>query len=211
MTAEVTEIGVERFGAGDGKKDRTERDKSDGADRAEEKQNGRAAPERALRQRHQGERPTLPVVVGAQQDQHIFERDDDDQRPKDQREDAEHGRGRHFTARGRGNDRFAEGIEWAGTDVAVDDADAADCKRPKAGGVTNVVARAGAQVAPLGSGKTKHHGGSIRPWPAPNAALQYAQGWGFYTRPTPESSGRVNRWNWIRHAHIAGPWYRLSM
>ena len=48
------------------------------------------APDRARSERHQRERAALAVVVGAQQDQHVFQRDDDDQRPQDQRHDAEH-------------------------------------------------------------------------------------------------------------------------
>jgi hypothetical protein len=54
------------------------------ADRAEQHQQRRAAPERALRQRHEGERAALAIVVGTQQDQDVFQRDDDDQRPEDQ-------------------------------------------------------------------------------------------------------------------------------
>src|SRR6185295_19078484 len=54
-------------------------------------------------------------------------------------------------------DGFAEGIERAGADVAVDDADAAERESPEAGGRASVAARADAQVAPLGSRKTKHH------------------------------------------------------
>ena len=42
-------------------------------------------------QRHQRERAALPVVVGAQQDHDVFQRDDDEQRPQDQRHHAEHG------------------------------------------------------------------------------------------------------------------------
>ena len=70
--------------------------------------------------------PPSPVIVGAQQDQHVFERDDDDQRPEDEREHAEHGLARRRVppADGRG-DRFAQRIERARADVAVDDADAA--------------------------------------------------------------------------------------
>ena len=62
------------------------------ADRAEQKQHRRRTPERALGQRHQGERAALPVVVGAQQDQHVLERDDDDQRPRSRQRSL---RGRH--------------------------------------------------------------------------------------------------------------------
>ena len=51
---------------------------------------GGAPAERARRQRRQRQRAAFAVVVGAQQDEHVFDRDDDDQRPQDQREHAEH-------------------------------------------------------------------------------------------------------------------------
>ena len=40
---------------------------------------------------------------------------------------------RHLAAGRRGDDRFAEGVERAGADVAIDDADAADGEGPEAG------------------------------------------------------------------------------
>ena len=81
----------------------------------------------ALRQRHQRQRPAFAVVVGAQQDQHVFQRHHDDQRPQDQAEHAEHGlrRGVDRAAAGR-HHRFAQRVERAGADVAIDDADAAE-------------------------------------------------------------------------------------
>ena len=90
--------------------------------------------ERALRQRHQRQRAALAVVVGAQQDHDVFERDDDDQRPEDQRQDAEHRLARRRAAGAdRGQHRLAKRVERAGADVAVDDADAAERQRPEAG------------------------------------------------------------------------------
>ena len=50
----------------------------------------RAPAERAKRERRERERAALAVVVGAQQNQDVFEGDDDDQRPHDQRQHAEH-------------------------------------------------------------------------------------------------------------------------
>ena len=47
-------------------------------------------PERARGERGQRQRSALAVVVGAQQQQHVFDRDHDDQRPQDQRQHAEH-------------------------------------------------------------------------------------------------------------------------
>ncbi len=94
----------------------------------------RALPMRALRQRHQRERAALAVVVGAQQDDDVFQRDDDDQRPEDQRQHAEH-RARASACRRRRPRRPPprEGVERAGADVAIDDADAAEGEHPEAG------------------------------------------------------------------------------
>src|SRR5262245_5476643 len=102
------------------------------ADDAAQHDRAAATAERALRQRHQGERAALALVVGPQQDQHVFERDGDDQRPEDQREHAEHRftRRRAVVADG-GGDRLTERVERAGTDVAVDDPDAADGESPE--------------------------------------------------------------------------------
>jgi hypothetical protein len=83
--------------------------------------------DRALRQRHQGQRAALAVVVRAKQDQHIFQRHHDNQRPQDQRDhpkdclrfdDAGGPAGR--------NHGFPQRVERAGADIAIDDADAAD-------------------------------------------------------------------------------------
>ena len=43
-----------------------------------------------LPQRHQRQRAALPVVVGAQQQQDVFRCDDDEERPKNQRQNAKH-------------------------------------------------------------------------------------------------------------------------
>ena len=88
---------------------------------------------RALRQRHQRQRAALAVVVGAQQDHDVFERDDDDQRPEDQRQHAEHRVSLGaLPAPTAADDRFAQRVERARADVAVDDADAAERQRPEA-------------------------------------------------------------------------------
>ena len=44
---------------------------------------------RSLGQRHQGQDAAFALVVGAHHEEHVFDGDDDDQRPEDQREDAE--------------------------------------------------------------------------------------------------------------------------
>ena len=78
-------------------------EKHRGADHADDEDKCGAAAERARRQRRERQRAALPVIVGAQQDQHVFHRHGDDQRPDDERQHAEHdGCGRR---RGRGSRR----------------------------------------------------------------------------------------------------------
>ena len=60
-----------------------------GGDDAEKDQVVPAAPERPLGQRHERERAALAVVVGADEDDDVFDRHHEDQRPEDQRQDAE--------------------------------------------------------------------------------------------------------------------------
>ena len=97
--------------------------------------------ERARGQRHQRQRAAFAVVVGAQQDQHVFGGDDQEQRPDDQRQDAEHHRlARRIAGPDRRQHRLAQRVERAGADVAVDDADAAERERPEAGLDRRIVA-----------------------------------------------------------------------
>jgi hypothetical protein len=81
---------------------------------------------------HQCERSAFPVVVGAEQDNHVLHRDDEDQRPDDEREDAENRlfSNRPLAAAGR-QYRFTKGIERARADVAIDDTDRAKHQRQK--------------------------------------------------------------------------------
>ena len=88
---------------------------------------------RALRQRHQRERAAFAVVVGAQQEEDVFQRDDERQRPEDQRQDAEDFGLVTAPPCCRGARRLAKGVERAGADVAVDDTDAPDGERPESG------------------------------------------------------------------------------
>ncbi|MCY1309676.1 hypothetical protein D9M70_597940 [compost metagenome] len=78
-------------------------------------------------QRQQRERAALPLIVGAQQKQHIFDRDDDRQRPDHQRDQADDLDIGHAVARDRAQ-RFAKGIERAGADIAIDDPDGAEAE-----------------------------------------------------------------------------------
>jgi len=69
------------------------------------------------------------TVVGARDQQDVFDRDDDDEGPEHEREHAEHG---VVDARqtGGGGDRFAQRVDRAGAYVAIDDAQRADDQRP---------------------------------------------------------------------------------
>jgi hypothetical protein len=103
-----------------------------GADDAEQDDGEALAADRAIGERHQRKRAAFAVIVGAEQDQHVFDGDDQDQRPDDQREDAEdHRLERSLAAARRGMHGFAHGIEWARADVAIDDADAAERQPPE--------------------------------------------------------------------------------
>ena len=69
-------------------------------------------------ERQQREDAALAVIVGAHDEDRVFDRDDDDQRPEDQRHDAEHGFRRHLPGRTGGFGGDVEGIERARADVA---------------------------------------------------------------------------------------------
>ena len=68
-------------------------------------------------QRHQGEHAALAAIVGAHHDDDVFQGDDDDQRPGDQRQDAEHVLGRRLQP-GELAEALLDGVERAGADVA---------------------------------------------------------------------------------------------
>ena len=104
-------------------------EKHRGADDADDEDERGTPPERAAGQRCERERTALPVIVGAQQDQHVFQRHGDDQRPQDQRQHAEHGVTSNRLVMARRNRRLAKGVKRAGTDIAIDDADAAERQR----------------------------------------------------------------------------------
>jgi hypothetical protein len=98
-----------------------------GANQPEQENKRGSSPQRPGRERSQRECTTLPVVVRAQQQHDIFERDDNDQRPQDQRQHAEDGITRE---RPGCVDRLAKGVQRAGTDVAIDDPYTAERERP---------------------------------------------------------------------------------
>jgi len=59
-----------------------------GADDAEHDDDKALAAERAIGKRHQGECAAFAVVVGTEQDKHVFDGDDEEERPDDERQNA---------------------------------------------------------------------------------------------------------------------------
>src|SRR5262245_55434462 len=105
-----------------------------GADDAAQYDGTRALTQGTLGQRHQRERAAFPFIVGPQQDDDVFQRDDENERPNDQRENSEHGDlVRGISRSDRCDHGFAHRIKGARTDVAVDDADRPQCERPETG------------------------------------------------------------------------------
>ena len=101
-------------------------------DDTEHRDQRRRAPEALLGERHQGQRAALTAVVGAGEDQHVFDRHDDDQGPEDEREDAQHTGGRDASVTARGDPhRLAKGVEGARADIAIDDTDGPDSQSPE--------------------------------------------------------------------------------
>ncbi len=80
-------------------------------------------------ERHQRQNAALPVIVGAHDHGDIFDRGGDQQRPDDQREHADRRRRRGAS---RPFERGFQGVERAGADVAVDDAERAQHQRVEA-------------------------------------------------------------------------------
>ena len=82
----------------------------------------------ALHQRHQREDASLALIVGLDDDEVILDGDDDDKRPEDERQDAEH------VARGDGDrvlsvEGFAQRVQGTGADVAIHHAQRAERER----------------------------------------------------------------------------------
>ena len=80
-------------------------------------------------QSEQRQDAALAVVVGAHDQDRVFDGDDDDQRPEDQRHDAEHRFRRNLSVGTCGLCGDAERIERARADVAEDDAHAGKRRR----------------------------------------------------------------------------------
>lgn len=74
--------------------------------------------------------PALAPVVGAQKEEDVFHRDDQDQRPDQQGQDAQH-LGLPRNRRPGGAQGLAEGIDRRGADIAIDHPDRAKAQRGK--------------------------------------------------------------------------------
>ena len=80
-------------------------------------------------QREQRQNAALAVIVGAHDQDRVFDRDDDDQRPEDQRHDAEHRLRRDVSGRTGGLRGDVERIERARSDIAEHDPHAGERRR----------------------------------------------------------------------------------
>ena len=77
-------------------------------------------------ERHQRQDPTLAIVVRAHHEKAVLEGDRDDERPQDQREDADGGLGGKLSTDGL-DDRL-QGVERTRPEVAIDDAERGECR-----------------------------------------------------------------------------------
>ena len=98
--------------------------------------------------------PPSPLLSARSSTSTYLMRDDDDQRPQDHRQHAEHRVARDRTGLGRRHRRHAEGVERACADVAIDHADAAERQRPETGswtGPRSTAGLAGGEASPATS------------------------------------------------------------
>src|SRR5215467_3077992 len=104
------------------------------ADHADNEDESCTPPKRPGCQRSERESATLSIVIGAQQDEDVFESHRYDERPDDQGEDAKHNASANYvittTCRNR---RLAERVERTSADVAVDNTDTSQRQRQKPG------------------------------------------------------------------------------
>ena len=80
------------------------------------------------RQRGQRHDAAFAPVVGPENQQHVFERDDHHQAPEDDRDSADEVRRIQWNPGCRAED-FLHGVQRAGADVAVNHAQGAQCER----------------------------------------------------------------------------------
>ena len=107
---------------GEGRCDHGVTQKQRGTDQAENHQNGGVRRMLLLQKGQQRQRAAFAIIVGAQQEKHVFDRHDHDQCPDDQRGQADDFLA-HQTVVGDRLQRFTKGVKRAGADVAVNDTD----------------------------------------------------------------------------------------
>ncbi len=101
----------------------------------------------ALHQRQQRQGAALALVVGAQQDQDVFHRHHQHQRPDDQRQDAQHILALDAAMAGAGGmHRLAEGIKRRGADIAIDHANGGQRQRKQPGALMGLQIMVGVMV-----------------------------------------------------------------
>ena len=133
----------------------------------------------------ESEDATFSVVVGAHDEHQVLDRDHGDQRPQDQREDAEHvGVGdREFVA---GTfEGLTQRVERAGADVAVDDAERAEGEA--AGAAEIGTARPSRLCGHDGSGVS-----ASAARPASTSAARMSRSWSRSRRRSGSSTGQSN-------------------
>ena len=124
---------LDRGEDGDGRRDHGIAKKHRSSDHAEAQDRDCPVAQRSRRERGQRQRSALPVVIGAQEDQHVFERDDDNQRPQNERENAENDAARERRVVRGCDGGLPECVERTCTDIAINDANAAECERNELG------------------------------------------------------------------------------
>ncbi len=123
---------------GNGGRDQRVTEEECGARDGEDEQRLGPSSDGALGEGEERERAAFAVVIGAQDQDHVFERDDDEERPEEERDDADDfGRG---DAVGAGpGERFAQGVERACPDVAVHDPHRSEDQEEKGAGLGGVL------------------------------------------------------------------------
>ena len=123
---------LDRRGDRDRRGDHAVAEEQAGAEDAERDEQRRAPDLAALDQRGQRHDAAVAAVVRAHDEARVLDRDDDDQRPEDQRHDPVHARDGRVGRGGVLGEDHLLGVQRAGADVAVDDAQRAERQHDRA-------------------------------------------------------------------------------
>ena len=135
QATEMAHVGIHRLATGDGREDRHGRRnrpvavKQGGADETDDEEDGAPGAGRCMpgaQECQHGHDAALAVFARAHHEHGILGRHDEDQRPQHEGDRAHHGVGPQLPARGSRLGSFLEGVERAGADIAVDDAECAE-------------------------------------------------------------------------------------